>query len=592
MPNTSDIVFDTLLDWGVDTVFGLPGDGINGLMEALRVRRDRIRFVLVRHEEAAAFMATGYAKFTGRMGVCIATSGPGGVHLLNGLYDAKADQKPVLAITGQTYSDLIGSRYQQELAMTQLYQDVAAYNVQVSSAEHAHLATDWACRTAYAKQAVAHLNIPVDVQEWEFKGQFSKKHVPRPGTRLAHLSFAVRPPDDELQRAAELLNSAQRPVLLVGQGAGGARAQVLALARALQAPVVKALLGKDVVPDEDPHCVGYAGLLGTQPGAHALEHCDTLVLVGTSFPYMEYLPKPDRARAVQVDIDGARLGLRYPVDVGLVGDVRATLDALLPMLRERAEGNGWLPGLQDRMERWWRLIEERGTRDDVPMKPQVVAWELGKRLDDDAILTCDSGTIATWAARYIRIRGAQRFSLSGNLATMAPGLPYAIAAQVAWPERQVVAFVGDGGLLMLGSELSTAAAHDLPVKVVVCKNGILGMIKWEQMVFLGNPSYGITLPDVDLVKYAEAQGVAGFHAERPDEVGDVLDRFLAHDGPALLEAVVDPNEPPWPPHVTLEQAVNMGKAMARGEPNGRRIGLTLFRDKVEDLTRPAQPRAP
>ena len=584
MPNTSDIIFDTLERWGVDTVFGLPGDGINGLMEALRTRSDRIKFVLVRHEESAAFMATGYAKFTGRLGVCLATSGPGGIHLLNGLYDAKLDIQPVLAITGQTFTDLIGSRYQQEVNMLQAYSDVALYNVQVNSPEHARLATDLACRTAIGKRGVAHLNIPIDVQMKDFTGDYSEKAVPQI-TSQAPLDLGLRPPGRELERAAEILNTAARPVILAGQGARDGRRELIQLAERLNAPIVKPLLGKDVVPDDHPLCMGGIGLLGTLPSEEALEQCDALLMVGTSFPYIDYLPKPGAARGIQVDIDASRIGMRYPVEVGLVGDSKATLTELLPLVRRR-EPNGWIEGLQNKRADWLALMESRAMRDDMPLKPQRLAWELGKRLRDDAIITSDAGTIATWVARYVKIKENQRFSLSGTLATMAPGLPYAIAAQVAHPDRQVVAFIGDGGLLMLGSELSTAAHYKLPIKVVVVKNNILGMIKWEQLVFLGNPSYGVQLPEVDLVKFAESMGVRGIHLERPDEVGSVLDEALAHDGPCLVEAVVDPNEPPRPAKVEVKQALHLAKALAKGEPNATKIGLTLFRGKLHDLLHP------
>src|SRR5581483_10163711 len=479
MPNTSDVIMDTLERWGVDVVFGLPGDGINGLMEALHERRESIRFVLVRHEEAAAFAATAYAKFTGKLGACIATSGPGGIHLLNGLYDAKMDQAPVLAITGQTYSDLIGSRYQQEVNMLQLFSDVAEYNVQVNSPEHARMATDNACRTALAHRTVAHLNVPVDVQEESLKGEWSRAKVPG-ATSHRPADLEVHPPGHAIRAAAAILNKAKRPAILAGSGARDAGHDLIALAVALQAPVIKPLLGKDVIPDDHPHCLGGIGLLGTAPSQKALEECDALLMVGTSFPYMSYLPKPGSVPGIQIDIEPSRIGIRYPVEVGLVGDSKAALSDLLPHVSVRQQSD-WLAGLQGDMREWWSQLEERATRRDAPMKPQVVAWELAKRLKDDAIVTCDSGTIAAWAARYVRVRGQMRFSLSGTLASMAPGVPYAIGAQVAYPDRQVVAFVGDGGLLMLAGELATAAQHKLPIKVVVIKNNVLGMIKWEQM---------------------------------------------------------------------------------------------------------------
>ena len=582
MPNTSDIILDTLERWGVDVVFGLPGDGINGLMEALRTRSDRIRFVLVRHEEAAAFAACGYAKFTGKLGVCLATTGPGAIHLLNGLYDAKLDSTPVLAITGVTYSDLQHSRYQQDVDTPRLMSDVAEYSAQVNSPEHARLAVDVACRTALARRGVAHLAVPVDVQEAALKDDYSQHRLPEQ-TSEAPVWHGVVPPPEALERAARLLNAAKRPVMLVGSGARGAAQEVVTLAERLQAPVVKALLGKDVIPDDHPLSLGGLGLLGTAPAVKAMEEADFLLMVGTSFPYSDFLPDPKKARAVQVELDPARVGLRFPVDVGLVGDSAQTLRLLLPLVEARAQGD-WLPGLQGEMRDWWGLMEDRATRvDERPMKPQVVAWELGKRLRDDAIVCGDSGTNTVWAARYLKMRAGQRFTTSGSLASMASGLPYAIAAQTAFPERQVVAFVGDGGCLMLAGELSTIAHHRLPVKVFVVKNGLLGMIKWEQMVFLGNPSFGVDLPDVDFVKLAEAMGIRGFRLEEARDAGDVVQAALDHDGPALVEAVVDPNEPPHPPQVELGQALRMGKALASGEPNARRIGLTLFRDKVKDL---------
>jgi pyruvate dehydrogenase (quinone)/pyruvate oxidase len=578
---TADVLFDKLAKWGVDRIFGLPGDGINGLMEGLRTHEDKIHFTLVRHEEAAAFAAVGYAKMTGRIGVCIGTSGPGAIHLLNGLYDAKLDQVPVLALTGQTYSDLIGSHYQQEVNMIPLFSDVAVFNVQVTSPEHVEKAADLACRTAIARQGVAHLNFPIDVQEMKRSNEYTRANVPHSSSATPP-DMRTHPDPQALRAAAQVLNEGHRVVILAGSGARGAQHDLLELARALQAPIVKPLLGKDIVPDDHPLCFGGLGLLGTAPAVKAMEECDTLLMLGTSFPYMEYLPKPGQARAVQVDLMGERLGIRYPIEIGIIADAPATVRALLPLVQARNTSD-WLTGLQGEMRGWWELLESRASRKDRPMKPQVVAWELGKRLADDAIVTCDSGTIATWAARYIKMRPKQRFTLSGTLATMAPGLPYAIGAQTAFPDRQVVAFVGDGGFLMLGSDFSTAVQHNLPIKVVVIKNKVLGMIKWEQMVFLGNPSFGVELPDVDLVGYAKALGGTGFHVDRAEDLGGTIDEFLAHDGPALLEAVVDPNEPPMPPKVKLEQAVHMAEALARGTPNATRIALTLFRDKVDDL---------
>jgi pyruvate dehydrogenase (quinone)/pyruvate oxidase len=586
--NASDVLINRLIDWGVDTVFGLPGDGINGLMEALRIRSDRIRFVHVRHEEAAAFMACGYAKFTGKLGVCLATSGPGGIHLLNGLYDAKLDQAPVLAITGMTYHDLIGTHYQQDVNLDYLFQDVAAFNQRVMGAAHVCNLVDLAVRTALTHRTVSHITFPVDLQEQPAsKDRRSEKNV------RGHTADTYRPPlrvplRSDLERAAAALRGRRKPVILAGAGARGAGKELEELADRLGAPIVKPLLGKDSVPDDSPYTTGGIGLLGTQPSQEALEECDALLLVGTSFPYMDYLPKSGQAVAVQIDDDPARISLRYPIEVGLVGDARATLREFLPLLA-RNEDRGFLEKAQEGAREWWQLMEERGTRGDVPMKPQVVSWNLSHLLEDDAIVSSDSGTIATWAARQIKIRRQQRFSLSGNLATMANGFPYAIAAQVAFPGRQCVAFVGDGGFSMLMAEFATCVKEKLPVKVVVIKNNTLGMIKWEQMVFLGNPEYGVALQPIDFVKFAEACGGRGLRIEDPGRCRDQLRQGLAMEGPVIIEAVVDPFEPPLPPKVKREQAIHMAQALARGEPNRERIALTLFRDVVDESKLPAAP---
>ena len=579
---TADVLVERLIDWGVRVVFGLPGDGINGIIEALRTRQERITFVQVRHEEAAAFMATGYAKYTGELGVCLATSGPGAIHLLNGLYDAKLDGAPVLAITGQTYHDLIGMRYQQEVDLLSLFKDVAAYNQQVLGAAHVHGLVDAACRTALSSRAVAHITCPVDLQEQEVKAdQPSKKNV------AGHTSKAWRPPivvprAEDLRAAADVLNAGKKTVILAGQGALGAADELEQLADRLAAPIVKPLLGKAAVPDDSPFTTGGIGLLGTAPSEEAMEQADTLLMVGTSFPYMEYYPKHDRCRGVQIDRDPTRIGLRFPVEVGLCGDAKATLQALLPLVAPRGD-RSFLQRAQDGMNAWRELMHTRTHRDDMPLKPQVVADALNDLLADDAIISTDSGTITTWVARHISIKRGQMFSCSGNLATMAPGLPYAIAAKIAYPNRQSVAFVGDGGFTMLMGEFATAVKYRLPIKVVIIKNNTLGMIKWEQMVFLGNPEYGVSLEPIDFVRFAEACGAIGFRCERPDETHSALEAMMLADGPALCEAIVDPFEPPMPAKVKTDQALHMAEALARGEPNRGRIALTLFRDKVTDL---------
>ena len=577
----ADVLIDTIHDWGVEVIFGLPGDGINGIMEALRKRQDKIRFVQVRHEESAAFMACAYAKFTGKIGVCLATSGPGGLHLLNGLYDAKLDGQPVLALTGLPYHDLIGTHTQQDVELDKVFADVANYNVRVMSAEHVEPIAHLACRTALAYNGVSHITFPVDLQDKPVEKKGSKRNVPGHTSDVFARSSRL-PAEQDLRAAAELLNAGKKIAILVGRGALGATDEVLQVAELLGAPIAKALLGKAAVPDDSPLTTGQVGLLGTRASQEALEECDTLLMVGTSFPYIEFLPKPGQARAVQIELDPARLGLRYPVEVGLIGDSRQTLRALLPLLKRNSDRR-FLERAQKQMADWWRLMEERGTRRDVPMKPQVVAWELGNRLRDDAIVCSDSGTVATWWARQIRARRGQMYSLSGMLASMANGLPYAIAAQIAYPDRQCVAFLGDGGFSMLMAELATCVKYKLPVKIVIIKNNTLGMIKWEQMVFLGNPEYGCELQPIDFAAVARAFGAAGFTVEDPAQCGSVLDEALALPGPAVIEAVVDPFVPPMPPKVTLDQATKFGEALAKGTPNRDKIALTVLSDKVREL---------
>lgn len=579
-PSAADILIETLCDWGVDVVFGMPGDGINGIMEALRTRERRIRFVQVRHEEAAAFMACGYAKYTGKLGVCLATSGPGGLHLLNGLYDAKLDRQPVLAITGHHYHDLIDTHAQQDVDLDRVFMDVAVYNTRVMGPGHVENVAHLACRTALARRGVSHINFPVDLQEHRLNGR-SKRNIPGHNSDIFARSARV-PEARDLKRAAEILDAGHRVVLLVGQGALGAADELERAADLLGAPIVKALLGKAAVPDDSPYTTGGIGLLGSKPSQEVIEACDTLFLIGTSFPYIEFLPKPGQARGVQIDVDATRIGLRYPVEVGLVGDSRGTLQALIPLLRRKKQ-RAFLTAAQRAATAWWRLMEEQGTRADRPMKPQVVAWELGKRLSDTAIVSCDSGTITTWYARQLRVQRGQMYSLSGTLASMGNGLPYAIAAQVAYPDRQCVAFVGDGGFSMLMAEFATAVKYRLPIKVVVVKNNTLGQIKWEQMVFLGNPEYGCELQPIDFAQFARACGGQGFTVDDPAVCGEVLDQALSADGPVVVEAVVDPFTPPMPPKTTLNQATKFAESLARGEPNRGKIALTVLADKVREL---------
>jgi pyruvate dehydrogenase (quinone)/pyruvate oxidase len=579
--NASDILIETILPWGVDTVFGIPGDGINGIMEALRVRKDRVRFIQVRHEEAAAFMACAYAKYTGKLGCCLATSGPGGVHLLNGLYDAKLDQAPVLALTGQTFSDLKGSHFQQEIDMVALYQDVALYNQMVLSPDQVEMLANEACRHALNHRAVAHINFPVDLQEKAPTGKTSM-HKREGATNSVWPMPLALPREEELQKAAALLNRSERPVLMVGQGALDARDEVIEIADKLGAPIVKSLLGKAVVPDRHPLTTGGLGLLGTTPSQNAMEECDALLMIGTSFPYMEYLPKHGQAIGVQIDDKPDRIGLRFPIDVGLVGDARPTVAALSRLI-QRKDDRSFLEKRQREVKDWWDLMETRAMRDDVPIKPQRVAWELAQVASDDAIISGDSGTNTSWVARQFPLRGSQMFSCSGTLATMAPGLPYAVAAKVAYPERQSIAFVGDGAFTMLMGEFATAVKYNLPILCVIIKNNVLGQIKWEQIVFLGNPEYGVELHEIDFAKFAEACGGLGFTVTEPDDLKPTFERAIASGRPAVVQVVVDPNEPPMPAKVTLRQAEHFAEAMIKGQPNRKQIALTLFRDKLSEV---------
>jgi pyruvate dehydrogenase (quinone)/pyruvate oxidase len=578
----ADILVDTLQDWGVEVVFGLPGDGINGIMEALRVRQDKIRFIQVRHEEAAAFMACGYAKLTGRLGVCLATSGPGGLHLLNGLYDAKLDGAPVLAITGLQFHDLVHTYTQQDIELDKVFMDVAAYNSRVMGAAHVENVTNLACRSALACGGVSHVTVPVDVQEHTIaRSERSKRNVAGHNSQAFSRGTAL-PDPGALQRAADVIHAGRKIVIMAGRGAIGAGDELEAIAEQLGAVIVKPLLGKAAVPDDSPYTTGSIGLLGSRPSQDAIEDCDTLLIVGSSFPYIEFYPKPGQARGVQIDFDPQRIGLRYPVEVGLVGDSLRTLRALAPLL-QRNERRRFLETAQKGMREWMKLMEERGTRPDKPMKPQVVAWELGKRLKDDAVFTCDSGTIATWYARQIPLRRGQMCTLSGNLASMANGFPYAMAAQIAFPGRQCVAFVGDGGFTMLMGEFANCVKYDLPVKVVVVKNNSLGQIKWEQMVFLGNPEYGCELQPIDFAAFARACGGRGYTIDDPARCGAVLDEALNAPGPAIIEALVDPHEPPLPPRITLSQAAKFGEALASGTPHRGKIALTVLGDRVREM---------
>ena len=574
-----------LIDWGVDTVFGLPGDGINGLMEGFRRVRDQVRFVLVQHEEAAAFMACGYAKATGRIGVCVATSGPGAIHLLNGLFDAKLDHVPVLALTGMQETSVLGTHYQQEVHTQLLYQTVADYNLMVTNPQQVPGVVDIAIRSALANRTVSHLTFPNDIQVAP-SAEAPYRHV-GPGTKPTSSPVVSRPavaPDpDDLALAAEVLNAGQKVAVLVGIGARQAGAEVIAVAEALAAPIIKTLPGKHVVPDEHPLCMGGLGLLGTKPSEEVMEECDTLLMVGTSYPYGTYLPEPGQARVVQIDVDASRIGLRLPVEAAVTADARVALSQLWPMLQPRSDRT-FLAKHQRGRDAW--LADMKALQDPSrdPIAPQYLMGCIDDLADDDAVLTCDSGTIATWAARHWTIRGGREFYLSGNLATMAPGLPYAIAIQHAYPQRQVIAFVGDGGFAMLMAEFLTAVRHQLPIKVIVNNNNAFGEILWEQ-ILLGYPEYAVRHqpPEANFAAWAQACGAFGAKITRPGDLATAVSEALAHPGPALIDCDVNPNEPPMPGKIRYEQAKHFAEAFLRGQPHKAATLSAIARDKFHQL---------
>jgi pyruvate dehydrogenase (quinone) len=583
--NGAELLVDTLIEWGIDRVFGMPGDGINGVMEALRRRKDQIAFVQVRHEEAAAFMACAHAKWTGRLGCCLATTGPGGLHLLTGLYDAKLDQAPVLAITGLPYQDLADTYTQQDVDHTKVFADVAEYAARIMNPAHVENVVALACRTALARRGVAHVAIPVDVQE---KPAADTKRSNRNVAHHASMAPAEGrrlPSDADLDRAADLLNACERIAILAGQGALAARDALVAVAERLGAPIVKALLGKALLPDDHLLTTGGIGLLGTRPSQEAFEQCDALLIVGSTFPYIEYYPKPGQARGVQIDRDAARIGLRFPVEVGLVGDARSTLEGLLTRLRHK-DNRRFLESAQRGATAWRRLLHDAVERPGAPMKPGRIARDLGERLAADAIVAWDSGHNTGLLARYCVAREGQRYAGSGLLASMACALPYAIAAQFAFPGRQVVAFAGDGGMAMLLCELATVVRYRLPIKIVVVRNDSLGQIKWEQMMFLGNPETECALQPIDFVKATEAFGLRGFRIERAEDCGGVLDEALAHPGPVLVEAVIDPDEPLLPPKRMPQYADNLKKALEQGTPNREAIERAIEEEPARSMMAP------
>jgi pyruvate dehydrogenase (quinone) len=581
----SEDLIERLADWGVDTVFGLPGDGINGIMEGLRRHQDRVRFVLVHHEEAAAFMATAHAKATGRIGVCLATSGPGGIHLLNGLYDAKLDHMPVLAITGMQETSVLGTGYQQEVALDKLFIDVAEYDQMIYNPAQLPAVVDIAIRTAYSRRGVAHLTVPNDLQVAD-AGADPWQHVAparSPHTAPVMLPAPNLPPGEELQRLADFLNEGKKIAILAGAGALHARAELLALAETLSAPIVKTLSGKAAVPDDSPYTTGGIGLLGTRPSEELMSDIDTLFMVGTNFPYTKYLPAPGKVRVAQIEADQVRAGARVATELPVVGDSKQTLQALLPLLKQRGD-TSLLDKYAKEMGKWRQNMAALVNSDRDPIAPQYVMGLIDELAADDAMLTCDSGTIATWAARGWTIRGERGFYLSGNLASMAPGLPYAIGIQQAFPGRQVIAYVGDGGFAMLMAEFLTAVQHKLPVKVVINNNNSLGQILWEQMV-LGYPEHGVRYPEpfADYAAFAAANGGLGIKVERPGDARAAISQALAHDGPAIVDVNVNPDEPPLPGKVEYQQAKKFAQAFLKGQPRKATIATTLFSDKIEQF---------
>jgi pyruvate dehydrogenase (quinone) len=583
--NGAQILIDTLVAFGVDTIFGLPGDGINGVMEAIRNSSDRVRFIQVRHEESAAFAATAHAKFTGKLGCCLATSGPGGIHLLNGLYDAKLDRAPVVALTGAPYHDLIDSFTQQDIDHSKVFMDVAAYSTRLMGARHVENAAALACRTALARRGVAHLSIPVDVQEQEEDADHASDRNVAHHVSLARAQPRCAAPDAALDRAAQLLNAGQRVAILAGQGALDAREALLEVADTIGAPIAKALLGKGLTADGHPLTTGGVGLLGTRPSQEVLESCDTLLIVGSTFPYIEYYPRPGQARGVQIDLDPERIGLRYPVEVGLAGDARLTLEALLGRLQRKTD-RGFLQRAQASSREWRSLLRSSALQEAVPAPPGRIVMEVGDRLAEDAIVVWDSGHNTGLMARYVDAKAGQAYGGSGLSASMACALPYAIAAALAFPRRQVVAFIGDGGLSMLLGELATVARYRLPIKIVVIKNGTLGQIKWEQMMFLGNPEYECDLAPIDFVKVAEACGLRAVRAESPAECATAAEHALAEPGAALIEAVVDPNEPLLPPKRIGKYVDNLEKALDAGTDGAEDIRRHLQQEPARTQLRP------
>jgi pyruvate dehydrogenase (quinone) len=589
MPDTAQFMLNRLTEWGIRRVYGYPGDGINGLLGAFHEVGDRLEFIQTRHEEIAAFAATAHAKLTGEVGVCMATSGPGAIHLLNGLYDAKLDHQPVVAIVGQQKRMSLGSNYQQEVDLQVLFKDVASEFVQycMDPTQARHL-IDRAVRIAQASRSVTCVIVPEDVQEAEHS-EPPRMH----GAAFSSTGFSdplVRPRDEDLARAAEVLNAGEKVAMLVGQGAAHAAEEVIEVADRLGAGVAKALNGRAVLPDDLPFVTGSIGLLGTKPTNDMIEACDTLLMVGSSFPYSEWLPEPGQARGVQIDIDGRMLNIRYPMEVGLTGDSRDTLRALIPLL-ERKEDRSWRRRIEQEVERWWEIVEARAHEEADPVNPQLVFHELSQRLPDRAIVTSDSGSATNWWARQLRLRSGMKTALSGTLATMCPAVPYALAAKFAYPDRPVIACLGDGAMQMLGNAALIDIAHycerwpNKQCVVLVLHNNDLNQVTWEQRVMAGDPKLEASqvLPDFPFARYAEVIGLKGVRVERPEDVGPAWDEALAADGPVVYEAITDPEVPPLPPHIRMEQARHLAQALKAGDPHRGRIVKEALKGKVEEF---------
>ena len=567
-----DFIVERLHEWGVRRIFGYPGDGINGVLGALERSDGLIDFVQVRHEEMAAFMACAYAKFTGEMGVCLSTGGPGASHLITGLYDAKLDHMPVLAITGQAPRAVRGGHYQQELNLARMFSDVAEFVQELETPAQIGLLVDRGVRMARSRRGVAVLVLPGDLQEEPHEQPPQKHGFIRTG--VGYTPPVIVPQQGELKRAANVLNAGERVAVLIGAGAAGADAEVLEVADLLGAGVAKALLGKDVLPDEAPGCTGGIGLLGTRPSWDLMTGCDTLLMVGSGFPYSEFLPRDGQARGVQIDIDASMLSLRYPMEVNLQGDARATLQSLIPLLKRKADRR-WRDELEKGVADWWKTLEARALQPAQPINPQRVTWELSPLLPDGAIVTSDSGSCANWYARDLRIRAGMRCSLSGGLASMGAAVPYAIAAKFAQPDRPVIALVGDGAMQMNNmAELITVAKYwkRWPSPRWICcvfNNEDLNQVTWEQRIMQGFPKFPATqdLPDVPYHRFAELIGLAGIFCDKPDEVAEAWKTALACDRPVVLEFKTDPEVPPLPPHITFDQARHFMKTLIAGDPS-------------------------